>query len=86
MINVTAVEASIHIFSPDVSGSKPAWTIVTGSCVVSSSSNASGSSACVAAAPAWYMPRARARLCVSHDDAGGSEDGVDTLLSSVIIT
>lgn len=86
MIKATAVEVSIHIFSPNVSGSKPTWTIVTGSCVISSSSNASGSSACEAAAPAWYMPRARARLCASRGDNGGGKEGVDTLLSSVMKT
>ena len=86
IISVTAVEASIHDFSPDVRGSKPAWTIVTGSCVEASSSHASGSSACATAVPAWYMPRARARLGGSPDDAGGSEDGAVALLSSAIIS
>lgn len=86
IISVAAAEASIHDFSPDVRGSKPAWTIVTGSCVEVSSSHASGSSARATAVPAWYMPRARARLGGSPDDAGGSEDGAVALLSSAIIS
>lgn len=86
IISVTVIEASIHDFSPDVRGSKPAWTIVTGSCVEVSSSHASGSSACATAVPAWYMPRARARLGGSPDDGGGSEEGAVALLSSAILS
>lgn len=86
IISVTVIEASIHDFSPDVRGSKPAWTIVTGSCVDASSSHPSGSSACAAAVSAWYMPRARARLGGSPDVAGGSEEGAVALLSSAIIS